>query len=109
MAITYKVLGQINPAPNTLTTVNTVPSSTQTIVSTLSVCNSGAASNYRVAVTQSGQTTNVAHYIVFDTGLNGLDTAFLTIGLTLNSNDSIRVYANTANIIFNVFGAEIVA
>jgi hypothetical protein len=39
MATTYKVLGQLNPAATTPTTLYTVPASTSTVVSTITICN----------------------------------------------------------------------
>ena len=42
MATTYKVLGQSNPAATTLTTLYTVPASTQTVISTITVANQAA-------------------------------------------------------------------
>ena len=40
---TYKVLGQSNPSATTATTLYTVPAATQTIVSTITVCNQAAS------------------------------------------------------------------
>ena len=44
MANTYKVLGQVAPSATTATTAYTVPSATQTVVSTIVVANRGTAS-----------------------------------------------------------------
>ena len=50
MPTTYKVLGQSNPSATTATTLYTTPSATQTIVSTITVCNQAAtAGTYRIA------------------------------------------------------------
>jgi hypothetical protein len=42
MPTTYKVLGQAAPTANTLTDVYTVPSATQAVISTITVCNQTA-------------------------------------------------------------------
>ena len=55
MAITYRVLGQINPAANTQTTIYTVPAATSTIVSTVSICNTNSlATTFSLAVQPQG-------------------------------------------------------
>ncbi len=106
MAILYKVLGQINPSAATLTTLYTTPASTQTVVSTLSVCNQGAAGTFRVAVRPAGASIVAQQYLSYDTPISANDTIFLTLGLTLNATDVLSVQASTATMSFNLFGAE---
>lgn len=103
----YKILGQVAPAANTNTDLYTVPTSTQTVCSTLSVCNRDASTNCRVAVRNAGASLNTSHYIVYDKQVNQSDTLFLTIGVTLNVADVITVSAGTGNVTFNLFGSEI--
>jgi glucose-6-phosphate dehydrogenase assembly protein OpcA len=108
MATTYKVLGQVNPSATTATTLYTVPSSTQTVVSTISVCNlSGAELSFRIAIRPAGATLANQHYIAYDSKVAGNDTTFITVGATLAATDVITVYASTTNIVFNAFGSEI--
>jgi hypothetical protein len=108
MATTYKVLGQVNPAATTATTAYTVPSATQTVVSSISVCNQAAtAATYRIAVRPAGATLAAQHYVVFGATVPASDTAVLTIGLTLNATDVVTVYASSANVSFNLYGSEI--
>ena len=48
---TYRVLGQLNPSANVETTVYTVPAATQTVVSTIAVCNlANVATTFSLAV-----------------------------------------------------------
>lgn len=108
MASNYKVLGQSNPAAATLTTLYTVPSATQAVASTLSICNQGLSTTVRVAVRPAGASIVAAHYIVHDLTLNQYDSLFLTIGLSLATTDVVSVYAGTATVSFNLFGSEIV-
>lgn len=108
MATTYKVLAQVNPSATTATTAYTVPSATETVVSTITVANlSASAVSYRIAVRPDGATLANQHYIAYDVALAANDTTALTLGLTLNAADVITVYASTANLSFNVYGSEI--
>lgn len=107
MATTYKVLGQVNPANTTNTTLYTVPSATSAVCSTLTVCNTGVSTQFRVAVRPAGTTLSDVHYVVFNNSINSNDTIFLTLGITLATTDVVTVYANTANVTFGLFGSEI--
>lgn len=108
MATTYKVLGQVNPSATTNTTLYTVPSSTQTIVSTISVCNiTSGELGFRIAIRPAGAAIDTKHYIAYDAKVAGNDTTFITVGATLGAGDVITVYASSANIVFNAFGSEI--
>ena len=108
MATSYKVLGQVNPAATTATTAYTVPSSTETVISTVAICNTGAApATYRIAVRPNGASIETKHYVVYDSSLAPQDTQTLTLGMTLDATDVVTVYASTANFAFNLFGSEI--
>ena len=108
MTTTYKVLGQIAPTANTLTTIYTVPSATQTVVSTVTVCNqSNVAATFRLAVQPANASITSKHYINYDTALPGNDTIALTIGMTLGATDVISANASTSTISFSAFGSEI--
>jgi hypothetical protein len=105
MATAYKVLGQVNPAANTLTTAYTAAA--QAVISTISVCNTGTSASYRIAVRVAGAAIDPKQYIVYNTVVDGSDSAFLTLGITMASTDVISVYATTSTLSFNVFGSEI--
>lgn len=108
MATTYKVLGQVNPSATTATTAYTVPSATETVISTITVANLGGASGtFRIAIRPDGEALANKHYIVYDATVAAVDTITLTIGLTLNSTDVVTVYASSANFAFNIYGSEI--
>lgn len=107
MATTYKVLGQEAPAATTDTTLYTVPSSTNTVVSTLSVANRGITTTFRVAVRPNGASISNEHYIVYDATIAAGDSIFLTLGITLEATDIVSIYAGTANLSFGLFGSEI--
>ena len=107
MTTTYKVLGQVNPSATTLTTLYTVPGSTQTVCSSITACNQGTSTNVRIAVRPTGTAIDPKHYIVYDTVVASNDTMIFTIGITLGTTDVVSVYAGTANVSFNLFGSEI--
>lgn len=108
MPTAYKVLGQVTPSANTDTTLYTVPSATQTVVSTITIANTtSAAATFRIAVRPAGATLATQHYIAYDVSVGALDTTALTLGLTLNATDVVTVRASATNIVFNAFGSEI--
>jgi hypothetical protein len=108
MPTTYNVLGQSNPSATTATTLYTVPSATQTIVSTVTVCNQAAtAGTYRIAVRIAGAALATAQYVAYDISLPANTTDTLTLGLTLGATDVLTVYASSANFSFNAYGSEI--
>ena len=109
MATTYKVLGQSNPAATTLTTLYTVPASTSTVISTITVANQAAtAATYRIAVRIAAAGISAAQYLAYDVSLPANATDTLTLGVTVGATDVISVYASSATMSFNAFGSEIV-
>jgi hypothetical protein len=109
MATTYKVLGQSNPSATTEDILYTVPSSTQSVVSSVTICNQAATSaTFRIAVRPSADSTTIGkHYLVYGTTIAGNDTIVLTIGVTLAASDKILVYPSTSNLSFSAYGSEI--
>ena len=112
MAAQYKVLGQVAPTSNTLTTLYTTPSSANTIVSTLAICNPNPTSTANVpvhiVVLPNGQTLSQNNYIVYNLPIPSFDTVTLTLGITLAGGDRIQVNSNgVSNISYSAFGTEI--
>lgn len=108
MATNYKVLGQVEPAAETLTTVYTCPAATETVVANICIANiSSAPAIFRIAIRPDGETINDKHYIVYNSGIDPYSYEFLTMPITLNANDVISVYASHSSVSFNVFGSEI--
>lgn len=107
MATIYKILGQVNPAANTLTAAYTVPGGSSTVISTIVICNQlSSSAAFRIAVQPEGITATARHYIAYDSVIVGNDSITLTIGMTLSSTDVISVYASTSTTSFNIFGSE---
>ena len=108
MASTYKVLAQSAPSATTNTDVYTVGSGKSAVVSTITVCNRGATSTtYRIAIRVAGATIANEDYIAYDASVPANDSIALTLGVTLAATDVVTVYASTANLSVNIFGAEI--
>lgn len=108
MATNYKVLGQVAPSATTATTLYTAPASTQTVVSTIAICNRSATQrSFRIAIRPDGAALANQHYISYDSVVIGNDTVALTMGLTLGDTDVITVYASTGDLTFSAFGSEI--
>lgn len=108
MPTAYKVLGQSAPTAATLTTLYTVPSATQTIVSTVVVCNrSASARQFRIAVRPDGAAIANQHYLAFDVTVGASDSTTLTLGITMDAADVLSVYGSTADLSFTAFGSEI--
>jgi glucose-6-phosphate dehydrogenase assembly protein OpcA len=108
MATTYKVLGQSNPSATTATTLYTVPSATQAVVSTIVIANLAATSaTFRIAVRVAGATLANSQYVAYDVTVGASDSTALTLGITLGAADVVTVYASTANLTFTAFGSEI--
>lgn len=109
MATTYKILGQSAPSATSNTDIYTVPSSTQTVISTITIVNRGSSdATFRIAARPNGDTLSNEHFFGgYDSTVLANDMVALTIGVTLNDGDVITVYASSADLSFNVFGSEI--
>lgn len=106
MAQTLKLIGQSAPSATTETDLYTVPGATTTVVSSLVICNRSTATTFRVYVADAGAVTANKMYLYYDTPIGANDTFIATIGITLEATDVLRVYAGSANLSFNAFGAE---
>jgi glucose-6-phosphate dehydrogenase assembly protein OpcA len=108
MPTTYKVLGQSNPSATTLTTLYTVPASTQAVISSISIANlTATAATFRIAVRPAGASITNAHYLGYDITVGASDTTIITVGVTMNTTDVLSVYASTANLVFQAYGSEV--
>ena len=103
-----KVLGQSNPSATTATTLYTVPTATEAVVSTIVIANlTATAATFRIAVRPNGATLANSQYIAYDITVGASDSTALTLGITLDAADVLTVYASTANLTFTAFGSEI--
>ena len=108
MATNYKVRGQSIPSAATATTLYTVPAATQSVVSTVTVCNQAAtAATYRIAIRVAGAALATSQYIAYDVSLPANASDTLTLGITVGATDVITVYSSSATMSFAAFGSEI--
>ena len=108
MPTAYKVLGQSNPSATTATTLYTVPSATDAVISSISIANLASSdASFRIAVRPAGATLANVHYLAYDVTVGANDTTIITVGITLDATDVVTVYASTANLVFHAYGSEI--
>jgi hypothetical protein len=108
MANAYKVLGQNDLPATTMTDVYTVPSATETVISTIIIANrTASAETFRIAIRPNGAALADQHYIAYDVPIAANDSTTLTLGITLDAADVLSVYASAVDLSVNVFGAEI--
>jgi glucose-6-phosphate dehydrogenase assembly protein OpcA len=105
-----KILGQSNPSATTVTTLYTVPSSKETVVSSISIANLAAVDAvFRLILQPSADVSATIldkQYLGKDITVGASDTTIITVGLTLATGDAIKVYASTATVAFQAFGNE---
>ena len=107
MPTVQKVLGQLKPSAATLTTLYTVPASTQATVSTIVVTNQSATPTaFRISVAIAGAADTPAQYIYYDVAIAGNDVFAATLGITLAATDVVRAFNTLATLSFNLFGVE---
>lgn len=108
MANSYKVLGQSAPSATTDTDVYTVPSGTQTVISSIVITERGGAdATFRIAVRPDGASITNSQYIAYDTPITANDVVALTLGITVDASDVVTVYASSGDVTFSLFGSEI--
>jgi len=107
MADVIKVLGQADPAATTTTVLYTVPNLNLTTCSSLVICNRSAGPiAFRVSVHVNDATADNKQFLYYDKQLVANDTHAAILGITLNQNDVIKVYASGTGMSFNLFGVE---
>ena len=108
MPTAYKVLGQQAPSATTAAALYTVPSATEAVISTITICNRGSATGtIRLYIRPNDEALANKHYIVYDASVAAKDTLFLTVGATMDAADVLYCYASTADFSFNAYGSEL--
>lgn len=109
----YKILGQIQTTANVLTTIYTVPAATNTMISTITICNQSANTvSINVAANVSGSAVTTRNFIVSGYSLGGAETLVLEPRISLNVGSILSANITGANassnISINAFGVEII-
>jgi hypothetical protein len=108
MANSYKILAQSKPGAATLTDAYTVPAATQTIVSTLTICNQSATpTSFRISTAVAGLADTPKQYSFYDVPIAGNESQQYTLGISLAATDVLRVYTTLATCSFVLWGVEI--
>jgi len=109
----YKILGQVQPTGNVLTTIYTVPAATNTMISTITICNQSVNTvSINVAVNVSGSAVSTKNFIVSGYSLGASETLVLEPRISLNVGSILSANITGANassnISINAFGVEII-
>jgi len=110
----YKILGQIQTTANVLTTIYTVPAATNTMITTITICNQSSNDSVfiNVAANISGSAVTTRNFIVSGYPLGGAETLDLEPRISLNVGSILSANITGANassnISINAFGVEII-
>ena len=107
MAETRKILGQA--VLTTAAAVYTVPATTQAVVSTIVVAStsSSIADDFSIWVVKSGDSAPANKQLIYySIDIPANETFCSTVGITLNTGDSIWA-SGSGNASINIFGVEI--
>jgi hypothetical protein len=109
----YKILGQVQPTGNILTTIYTVPAATNTMISTITICNQSPNTvSVNVAANVSGSAVSTKNFIVSGYSLGAAETLVLEPRISLNVGSILSANITGANassnISINAFGVEII-
>jgi hypothetical protein len=89
----------------------TVPSGTSTVVSSITVCNTGTGiETFKIRIQKSFSTNlfaDKADYLYYNLPLKSGDTFIATIGATLSQSDIVYVSSSNRAVQFMAFGSEI--
>lgn len=107
MADVIKVLGQVDAAATTTTTLYTVPNLVQTTCSSFVACNrTGGAVTFRLSVHVNNAGADDKQYLYYNKSVATGESFTAVLGLTLGQNDVVKVYASATGMSFNLFGVE---
>lgn len=109
MAIVYKQAQvQGTAAVGTFATLYSSASTVTAILGTIGICNTASvAATYRVGVMASAGTPAGAELRIFDSTISANDTAFMTVGLTVDPSRFVRVSSSASTVTFFASVSEI--
>lgn len=92
----------------TYATLYNTTATTTAVVSTIAICNRSTSTKaYRIGLDASAGTPNSDEFLVYDASVDGNDTVFLTVGVTLGNNQYIRISSTDNTVSFHAFISEI--
>jgi hypothetical protein len=113
MATTYKVLAQATPTTSRTGIAAAsgdyvTPSSTNTVVSSITICNTTAAAlTAYVYVVKSAGTSATSNALVYGSSVAANSTTTFTIGITLNTSEALVFGSSATGLTFQAYGSEI--
>ena len=109
MATTYKRSGvQGTSSVSTYATLYTVPASTQAVISTIAVVNTSAsAQTYRIGFDDTAGTPGASEWLAYGTSVPANDAVYLSIGISIQTGQFIRVSSSSDTVTFQAFVSEI--
>ena len=108
MPTTYKTLGQLASTAVTESTIYTVPSSTQAVISAISIANlNDSSASYRLRIKVNNEANSDKQFIFYDTVVFPKETNITNAGITLGAGDVVTIYASLSSLVFNLYGSEI--
>lgn len=79
-----------------------------TVVSTIVICNRHTSKiEYRWAIVPGGGAAGAANWQEFDTELDGNETAFRTLGISLPASAEVRIQADHTDVSFSLYYVEV--
>lgn len=107
MPTARKILGQTTTAANTDAQLYVVPASTDTVVSTITVAETGGAvATFKICVLSAAGATAAGKAIAWNVPLAANQVLTFTLGITLAASNVIEVQASTTTVTFTAFGQE---
>ena len=109
MATAYKHSGiQGTASVGTYTTLYVAPSSTEAVISSITVCNTaGSSATFRIGLDASAGTPGASEWLAYDAPIAANDTIALTLGIALATGIYIRVSSSANTLTFVAFVSEI--
>lgn len=108
MGTLRKTLGQTQSAAATDATLYTVPAATDTVISSIVMCETnGAVAKVKVTIDAAGgAVTAAAKSIAWSMPVAANDTAVLQFGGTLAAGTTVVVQSDTGKVTFTLYGQE---
>ena len=103
------VNAQSAPAATTRTDLYTVPSATNTVLSSVIICNTSSSTSdtFELTLAPLGATHGISQYLYKGVTVPASQTFIATIGIAMTATDKIRVYSTGGNLTFTVCGVQV--
>lgn len=89
---------------STYATLCSTAGGTTAVISSIVICNrSTTAATYRIAITTTAGTPSAGQFLVYDSAIAGNDTVSLSLGITLDASEFIRISSSTNTLDFTAF------